>query len=571
MKSLALTKALLLLHIVLVSGAPFIAKRYRKTQMEDQNYWNNLAQNELKRALGVEKNTNVAKNVILFLGDGMSIPTLTAARIYKGQQKNRGGEEGHLTFEAFHHMGLSKTYNVDKQVPDSAGTGTAYLTGVKTNYKTIGFDASIKYDDCQTMYENNKVYSIAKWAQDAGKRSGVVTSTRVTHATPASTYAHVANRDWECDGAIKAEDMQKCPELKDIARQLIEDEPGSSLNVIMGGGYQNFDANAVDRPNDPLDNQWASCKRKDGRDLVKSWLQKKHESGVKHQFVRTRTELNDVDTSDIEYLFALFSNGHMPYEHEKKSLGLDVPTLAEMTEKAIEILSSQDNGFFLLVEGGRIDHAHHDTLAHRALDEAVAMDEAIEKALNLTSEEDTLIVVTADHAHTMSISGYPSRGQEIIGLAALGDDGLPYTTLMYANGPGYNYTTIKDESEGGYLVSRWNISQEVATGWDYTQLAAVPRNSETHGGDDVAIYANGPMAHLFHTLHEQNYIAHAMAYAACIGANQDHCKSTTKTTAGQYTETTAGLYTETTTAGGSTTAALPGVVLALLSALWLRH
>ncbi|XP_069993382.1 alkaline phosphatase-like isoform X1 [Penaeus vannamei] len=570
MKTLALTKILFLLHIALVCGAPFIAKRYRKTQQEDQNYWNNLAQNELKRALGVEKNTNVAKNVILFLGDGMSIPTLTAARIYKGQQHKRGGEEGHLTFESFHHVGLSKTYNVDKQVPDSAGTGTAYLTGVKTNYKTIGFDASIKYNDCQTMFENNKVYSIAKWAQDAGKRSGVVTSTRVTHATPASTYAHVANRDWECDGAISAEDMQKCPDLKDIARQLIEDEPGNSLNVIMGGGYQNFVANATDRPNDPLDDQWASCRRKDGRDLVKSWLEGKQQSGVKHHFVRSKTELNDVDTSDTEYLFALFSNGHVPYEHEKKSLNLDVPTLAEMTEKAIEILSAGDNGFFLLVEGGRIDHAHHDTLAHRALDEAVAMDEAIEKALNLTSEEDTLIVVTADHAHTMSISGYPSRGQEIIGLAALGDDGLPYTTLMYANGPGYNYTVKEDENEQ-HLVSRWNITQEVATGWDYTQLAAVPRNSETHGGDDVAIYANGPMAHLFHTLHEQNYIAHAMAYAACIGANQDHCKGASTMYPGTPTVGKTTDYIETTTAGGSTLAALPGVVLALLSALWLQH
>lgn len=75
----------------------------------------------------------------------------------------------------------------------------------------------------------------------------------------------------------------------------------------MGGGYQNFVANATDRPNDPLDNQWASCKRNDGRDLVKSWLQKKHESGVKHQFVRTKTELNDIDTSDIEYLFGKMS------------------------------------------------------------------------------------------------------------------------------------------------------------------------------------------------------------------------------------------------------------------------
>lgn len=80
------------------------------------------------------------------------------------------------------------------------------------------------------------------------------------------------------------------------------------------------------------------------------------------------------------------------------------------------------------------------------------------------------------------------------GLAAMGDDGLPYTTLMYANGPGYNYTVKEDEEE--YQVSRWNITQEVATGWDYTQLAAVPRDSETHGGDDVAIYANGTFVRL---------------------------------------------------------------------------
>nr|XP_045611120.1 alkaline phosphatase, tissue-nonspecific isozyme-like isoform X2 [Procambarus clarkii] len=410
-----------------------------------------------------------------------------------------------------------KTYDVDKQVADSASTATAYLTGVKTNYKTIGVDATAIYQDCSSITEDNKVYSIVKWAQDAGKRTGVVTSTRVTHATPAGTYAHVTDRDWECDGAISAENQKKCPKLKDIARQLVEDEPGASINVVMGGGYQNFDANATGTPDDPIDTQYGNCSRRDNKNLIDTWKAKKTEAKVKYQFVRNKTDLDKVDFINTQFLLGIFANGHVPYEYEKKSKNLDVPTLAQMTEAAIKILRQEPKGYFLLVEGGRIDHAHHDGIAHRALDETVAMDEAVEKALNLTNEEDTLIVVTADHAHTMSISGYPLRGQEITGLAAEGDDGLPYTTLMYANGPGYNYSV-----DGSHVEHPLLSNQSVST-WNYKQLAAIPLDSETHGGDDVAIYALGPMAHLFHTLHEQNYIAHAMAYAACIGDNTKHC------------------------------------------------
>ncbi|XP_064108445.1 alkaline phosphatase-like [Macrobrachium nipponense] len=598
--------SLVALHLVLgVSGSPFHAKRYRKTQLEDQDYWNSIGQSELKRALGQKWNTNVAKNVILFLGDGMSIPTLTAARIYKGQLAKRGGEEGTLTFETFPHVGLSKTYNVNKQVADSASTATAYLTGVKTNYKTVGVDGSVEYNDCQTMFDSNKVYSIVKWAQDAGKMTGVVTSTRLTHATPAASYAHVPNRDWECDGRIKPEDFEKCPDLKDIARQLIEDEPGNSINVLMGGGYQNFDANATDLPNDPLDDDPNRCLRRDGRQLTREWQERRAATKSKHAFVRSRTDLHNVDLSDTEYLLGLFSNGHVPYEYEKVEKNLDIPTLAEMAAAAIKILKNGPNGYFLLVEGGRIDHGHHDTKAHRALDEAVAMDRAVEEALRLTSREDTLIVVTADHAHTMSISGYPARGQEIIGLAALGDDGLPYTTLMYANGPGYNYTIKSDDDdddeEGNgdddddehFEVSRWNVTQEEATAWDYTQLAAVPKNSETHGGDDVAIYAIGPMSHLFHTLHEQNYIAHAMAYAACIGKSfgncdgrdnkitppETHFQSTTLELEGASQSSSVATerqreftYSQLTTDGGAAQmSSVPALVFATLTALWLRQ
>jgi len=112
------------------------------------------------------------------------------------------------------------------------------------------------------------------------------------------------------------------------------------------------------------------------------------------------------------------------------------PTLAEMTRKAIEILKKEENGFFLFVEGGLIDAAHHQTVARMALDETVELSKAVQQAVDMTSEDDTLIVVTSDHSHTMTMAGYPVRGNDILSLSgSLGIDELPYTTLSYANGP----------------------------------------------------------------------------------------------------------------------------------------
>lgn len=121
------------------------------------------------------------------------------------------------------------------------------------------------------------------------------------------------------------------------------------------------------------------------------------------------------------------------------------PTLEEMTKKAIEILSKEKNGFFLFVEGGLIDTGHHLTTARTALDETVELSKAVQKAVDMTSEDDTLIVVTSDHSHTMTMSGYPDRGNDILGLiGVLSKDGLPIATLSYANGP----VEPKSESSG---------------------------------------------------------------------------------------------------------------------------
>lgn len=120
------------------------------------------------------------------------------------------------------------------------------------------------------------------------------------------------------------------------------------------------------------------------------------------------------------------------------------PSVTKMTEMAIKMLRKNENGFVLFVEGGKIDMAHHEAQARKSLDETVEFANAIQTAVNMTSEQDTLIVVTADHAHTMTMSGYPVRGSDILGLYEKASDELLYSTLSYANGPGYR----KEEEPG---------------------------------------------------------------------------------------------------------------------------
>jgi len=132
------------------------------------------------------------------------------------------------------------------------------------------------------------------------------------------------------------------------------------------------------------------------------------------------------------------------------------PTLAQMTRKAIQLLQKEPNGFVLFVEGGLIDMAHHETWAKMALDETVEFSRAVSDAAELTSEEDTLIVVTSDHAHTMSMAGYPKRGENILGTSQkLAKDNMTYTTLSYANGPKTSF-----QSDDAQLCRRVNVTDD---------------------------------------------------------------------------------------------------------------
>ncbi|XP_053378939.1 alkaline phosphatase-like isoform X1 [Mercenaria mercenaria] len=472
---------------------------------ETPGHWNKLATSELKKAKQIKPNIAVAKNVIVFLGDGMGVSTVTAARILKGQLKNKTGEEEILSFEKFPHVGLSKTYNQDAQTADSAGTATAYFSGVKTNLGLIGCDARARRGECASMVSGSELKSILHWSLDAGKSVGLVTTTRVTHATPAALYAHTPERNWESDADFDDGAGHNC---KDIASQLIDDN--IDIQVILGGGREKFLKNNTNDPQSGL----LTGGRKDNRDLIQEWQQKQARLGRNYRYVWNATEFENVDPAKTDYLFGLFNKGHMKFEMERTK---EEPSLADMTKKAIEILSKNEKGFFLLVEGGRIDHAHHYAQAVRALHDTLAFADAVEMGVSKTSKEDTLIITTADHSHTFTIGGYPTRGNPLFGFTddreghnKLAKDNKPFTTLNYANGPG-GYADVN-------ATVRPNLTLIDTADKDYRQQAAVKLESETHGGEDVAIYAQGPMSHLFHGVHEQNYIAHVMAYASCVGS-----------------------------------------------------
>uniref|UniRef100_A0A667ZZM1 Alkaline phosphatase n=1 Tax=Myripristis murdjan TaxID=586833 RepID=A0A667ZZM1_9TELE len=397
---------------------------------ENPEFWRLQAQKTLQAALDRKLNTNVAKNILFFLGDGMGITTYTAARILKGQLQNQTGEETVMTMDTFPHVGLAKTYSVDFQVPDSAATATAYLCGVKTNLNTLAVNAAARNGICKSQ-KGNEVTSILKWAKDAGKSVGIVTTTRVQHATPAASYAHSASRKWYSDADLPA--SAKRDGCTDIASQLLNN---TDIDVIIGGGRKYMTPQGTKDPEYPLDFS-SRGKRQDGRNLISEWQSMK--IGKVARYVWNKTEFDAVDPETTDYLMALFEPGDMRFEAERDPR-MD-PSIVETTEKAIRILRKNPKGFFLLVEGGRIDQAHHDGRASMALHEAVAFDYAIAKGLELTNEEETLTIVTADHSQPFTINGYAFRGGSILGKSPLWAlDGLPYTTLLYGNGPGHKIT-----------------------------------------------------------------------------------------------------------------------------------
>lgn len=423
-----------------------------------------------------------AKNVILFIGDGMGIATITAARIYEGQKRGETGEENSLSFEKFENVALVKTYNTNAQVSDSAGTATAMHSGVKTRIGVLGIGPDAEKGVCRDALAH-PLPLLGEEVKQRGLALGIVTTTRLTHATPASVYSRSADRDWESDANIPADQQgQGC---KDIATQLAE----ASFDVALGGGTSVFYGKDKDK---------AGRRGEAKADLPAAWA--KRSGGV---VVRDAAGLMAAPMD--KPVLGLFHPSHMSYMADRKPDSAE-PTLTDMTAQAIARLKGDPDGFYLMVEGGRIDHGHHAGQAGYALEEAVEFARAVQWAVDNTDPAETLILVTADHSHTLTISGYPQRGNDILGLVVapkgrgedggdgespvLAADGKPYTTLGYANGP-------------GAVMGERTLPQ---TGIAARQQATVPLGGETHAGEDVPLFGTGPGANKVRGVIEQNLI-----------------------------------------------------------------
>lgn len=444
--------------------------------------------------------TRSARNVILFIGDGMGVSTVTAARIFDGQSKGMSGEENWLAFERFDNVALVKTYNSNQQVGDSAGTATAMMTGTKTLAGVINTAPDVPRRSCADALRR-PLTSIAEMAKRRGLAAGFVTTARATHATPATVYAHAPERDWETNIFLPEDDWARG--CRDIAYQLVNFDVGGGLDIALGGGSRVFygqDLGGVRR--DPDDN------------LVEDWLQ----GGPNRRFVDDASGLAAAQPGDRT--LGLFASSHMTYVAEREDNSTE-PSLSQMTAKAIELLAADEDGYFLMVEGGRIDHGHHDGKPGYALLEAQEFNRAVEVALANVDLSETLILVTADHSHVFTLGGYATRGNPILGLVVTNDksgqpnpdptlaaDGQPYTTLSYANGPGAVRSMPRPAPETGV-----NALAQSLVPTDGVNIDGSVTIDETHGGEDVALYATGQGANRVRGVIEQNRIFDIMMAA----------------------------------------------------------
>lgn len=313
-------------------------------ELEGYNeFWNEKAQKILEDQLKIVVNTKKAKNIILFIGDGLSIATTSATRMYLG------GEEKKLSYENFPYIGLARTYCVDHQVSSSSCAANALMHGIKNNRRGIGVSANVLSSQCH-FEESDRTYSIASWAQKEGKATGLVTNTRVTHATPASIYAHVSERDWESDNSISQECRDDPNNSNvDIAYQLVHGEEGKPLKVILGCGRRNFINSTIN------DDEARPGSRVDGKNLIDEWLNDRSKEG-NAKYIWHNQQLEELDIKGTDYLLGLFENDHCMFRQDilENNLRHQEPLLTDMTRAAIKILQKEENGFFLMVEGGKI-------------------------------------------------------------------------------------------------------------------------------------------------------------------------------------------------------------------------
>ncbi len=367
-----------------------------------------------------------ARNVILFIGDGLGINMLSAARAYSV------GADGRLQMEQLPHMALAHTCAEDKAVTDSASSASSLATGFKVPYRSLNIRGN-----------GNRPALISELAHKSGRSVGIVTNTRLTDATPAAFYGDTKNRYNEVE----------------LVPQLVE----SHFDVILGGGLAWF-----------LPKTTPPGIREDGQDYlakarVKGWA-----------ILQTRDDLKKSEQLPAgSRLLGVFTTDDMSYVDERKGRPAE-PPLTEMTLAAIHRLSKNPKGYFLMVEGGMIDKAEHKNWALRSIMETLEFDQTIGAVLR-EAGKDTLVIVTADHeTGGFALSGSPplsSHGNEL--LARQPDQGF---LMGWTSGPGALQKQSVDFLDPNFRQPAAHYtSSALHTANDVFVAATGPGSEDVHG------------------------------------------------------------------------------------------
>lgn len=460
-----------------------------------------------------EKARKRAKNVILFVGDGMSLQAREIARILsKGITEGRYNDL--LNMEKMDNMALITTSGYDSLVTDSANSASAYATGHKSVVNAMGV-----YENCtKDPLDDPKVENIIELAKRTrGMATGIVSTSNITDATPAAMLAHTRKRS----------------EQNFIAQDMLSDN--HRPDVIMGGGARHFLPMGV-----------PGSKRKDNSDIIKSF------EDLGYTFSGTRAELQatPADEDKILGLYQLDNmNVYIDREMNKNTKVLggfsDQPGLVEMTEKAIDTLSKNKNGFFLMVEGACVDKQLHVLDWQRAAYDNIELDQAVGAAQKFAEKNnDTLIIVVADHAHGASITGTyheldGKTGREAVRTYAdakwptfedrdgdgYPDNPDPSVTLavQFANHPdnNVNYRFKKAPTPPAIMAGDKAIANPAIQGEFQPGNIPAKNSQEVHSADDIILTAQGPGSEYLKGVMDNTEVFFGMVRALGLDGNKN--------------------------------------------------
>ncbi|MDQ0132292.1 alkaline phosphatase [Neorhizobium galegae] len=457
-----------------------------------------------------------AKNVIFFLGDGLSVAHRTAARIMsKGMTE--GKANGRLNLDDIPPAAFIGTSATNAVATDSANTMSAYMTGHKTAVNAIGVYA----DRTPDSLDDPKVETIAEaLRRQTGKSIGIVATSEVEDATPAAVVSHTRNRN----------------DKADVVGMLLAAKP----DVVLGGGSAYF-----------LPQATAGSKRKDDKDYIKLF------KDAGYSVATDKTELAaNVNANGL--LLGLFHPGNLDVALDREFLKKGTvdkypnqPGLVDMTKVALDRLSKDQDGFFLMVEASSIDKMSHPLDWDRAVVDTIEFDKAIGLAREFQkANPDTLIVVTGDHTHGVSIIGTVddekpgTEMREKVGIYAEAGfpnykdengDGYPdkidVTRRLFLaanNGPDH-YETFRPKMEGPFVPAIQNEKKEYVANEQYKNVPGavfvqgnIPKSGDSgvHAVDDVVLQATGPGAEGFKGYMEQSDVYKVLADAFALGSKQ---------------------------------------------------